>query len=98
MPEQEPEPMQDIELAAKAELVLQSLIASGKLSAEMITVLNGLMDGVKQSANVDNIETGLAATMQTTEIIERLRQQGNNELASQIEQALSAVQAIWEAK
>ena len=98
LPEQEPEPMQDIELAAKAELVLQSLIASGKLSAEMITVLNGLMDGVKQSANVDNIETGLAATMQTTEIIERLRQQGNNELASQIEQALSAVQAIWEAK
>ena len=56
------------------------------------------MDGVKQSANVTDIETGLAATMQTTEIIERLRQQGNIELALQIEQALVAVQAIWGAE
>jgi hypothetical protein len=94
----EPEPVQDVELAAKAELVLQSLIASGKLSPEMITVLNGLLGGVKATANVLDIEVGQAATLQTLEIIDRLKQGNNLELASQIEQALAGVQSIWEAK
>jgi hypothetical protein len=93
----EPAPVQNIERAAKAELVFRSLIANG-LPIEMIPLVEGLLTATKTASNVESLESGFPETMQTLEIIASLRQDGNEELASQIEQALQAVQAIWEAK
>lgn len=93
----EPEPIQDTESAAKAELVFRSLITNG-LPTEMIPIVEGLLNNIKLATNVESLQSGLAETILTLEIIEKLKQSGNLELASQIEQALQAVQAIWEAK
>lgn len=93
----EPAPVQNIERAAKAELVFRSLITNG-LPTEMVPLVEGLLTQIKVASNVESLESGFSETMQTLEIIASLRQDGNEELASQIEQALQAVQAIWEAK
>ena len=64
----------------------------------MIPLVEGLLTKIKVASNVESLESGFPETLQTLEIIDSLRQEGNEELALQTEQALRAVQAIWEAK
>ena len=96
--EVEPEPVQNLQVASKAELVFRSLISSGKLPETMIPAVEQMLVMVKSKVNVTDIVLGVAATIQTQEIIDSYKQLGDAETVTQLEQALSAVQAMWRAE
>ena len=96
----EPEPITNPKLSAKAVLVINALIGSGQLDANMVSAIAPLVPAVNSVAGTE-VELGVAATEEVIELISELRTINTDnslQLASQIEQALQAVQAIWEAK
>jgi len=88
-------PERNLHVGSKAELVFRSLISSGKLPETMIPAVEQMLIMVKSKVNVTDIELGLAATIQTQEIIDSFKQIGDTETVQQLEQALLAVQTMW---
>ena len=98
------EPLQSIvetppiypELAANAEIVLNALKGSGKLTPEKIVELEQLAAMAKAVSGTD-AELGQIATEKTIEMINILHTiEGCNELADMMQQALQQIQAGWE--
>lgn len=85
------------ELAAGAEIVLNALKGSGKLSAEQIVGLEQMAATVKAISGTD-AELGQIATEKTIEMIDTLRSLGHNDFADMVEQTLQQIQANWEAE
>lgn len=99
-PIQEPFPVANPKLSAKAVLVINALIGSGKLDASMVDAIQPLVPAVNSIAGTE-VELGQAATNEVIDLISELRiinTDNSLQLASQIEQALLAVQSIWEAQ
>jgi hypothetical protein len=95
LPEPEPEqPPTYPELAANAEIVLNALKGSGKLTDEQVLGLEYLAANVKQIAGIDS-EIGEVTTQKTLEIVNKLKELGYNEFATQIEQAMLQIQEGW---
>ena len=84
------------ELAANAEIVLNALKGSGKLTPEQIVGLEQLAAMTKAVSGTD-AELGQIATEKTIEMINTLRTiDGCSELADMMQQALQQIQAGWE--
>ena len=84
------------ELAANAEIVLNALKGSGKLTPEQIIGLEQLAAMTKAVSGTD-AELGQIATEKTIEMIDTLHTiDGCNELADMMQQALQQIQAGWE--
>lgn len=93
------EPLTNPKLSAKAVLVINALIGSGKLDASMVSAIQPLVLAVNSIAETE-VELGQAATNEVVDLISELRiinTDNSLQLASQIEQALQAVQSVWEA-
>jgi hypothetical protein len=91
----EEQPQTYPELAAGAEIVLNALRGSGKLTAEQITGLEQLAAMVKSIAGTD-AEIGELATQETLKMLDTLRSLGHNDFADMIEATLQQIQAGWE--
>lgn len=92
-PEPEQQPIYP-ELAANAEIILNALKGSGRLTEEQILGVEYFASNVKQIAGTDS-EIGEVATQKTLEIVTTLRNLGYNEFATQIEQAMLQIQQGW---
>jgi len=83
------------ELAANAEIVLNALKGSGKLTPEQIVGLEQLASRAKAISGTD-AELGQIATEKTIEMIATLNSLGYTEFANQMQQTLQQIQAGWE--
>lgn len=83
------------ELAAGAEIVLNALKGSGRLTPEQIVGLEQLAATVKLIAGTD-AEIGEVATQETIKMIDTLRALGHNDFADMVEESLHQIQAGWE--
>lgn len=82
------------ELAANAEIVLNALKGSGKLTPEQIVGLEQLAATVKLIAGTD-AEIGEVATQETIKMIDTLRALGHNDFADMVEEKLHQIQSGW---
>ena len=82
------------ELASGAEIVVNALKGTGKLSQEDTENLEQLGYALKQIAGTD-AEIGQVATNETIKIICKLREIGQNDFADTVEQKLLQIQQGW---